>query len=148
MNKELSKYLFDIKESVILRLLRISSSELYASKQPFNLSKNRYSGEQGFEILAKWMKIHSSGRAFFGLDQNALRNSIGEAIKKYLCLTEGSFKNFQRNQLNFSNFDHSLELFASFLFQDKKEESVRLEDKITLKSYDNNFLAHPNSVLV
>jgi len=34
--------------------------------------------------------------------------------------------------LNFSNFDHSLEFFASFLFQDKKEEPVRLEDKAFL----------------
>ena len=71
-------------------------------------------------IFAQSVKTDASVRAAMALIKNVLRNSVGGAVKKYLCLTEGSFKDFQLHQLNFSIFDHSLEFFAYFLFQDKK----------------------------
>ncbi len=65
-----------------------------------------------------------------GLDQNALRNLMSKAVKKYLCLipsSRESFKDFELNSLNFSNFDHSLDFFASFLHPGRKEEPAWLK---------------------
>jgi len=53
---------------------------------------------------------------FPGLEQNALRNLRSVAIKKSILFDRREFIDFQRNLLNFSNFAHSLDFFAYFLY--------------------------------